>query len=328
MEASELGLGSEASVVSVARTIAAQHFGADPVSAEECVVQGEYSRTVQVSMKDEAHFIVQLRVDPVNEENAQQAHDILGDLVPVPTRVILQVDTVPYAYIMPRCPGSTWLTEDEEGRGAEFHVKVAGQIGDMIGKCCDYNQSEHDAIDTFIVPRLTMYLAWDEPTIAPFKGLIRTLLERVHDLRKLPMCWTHWDINMMNIMVDDDAMVTGILDWEESYWLPLGMNTGRISELAAYNQRGVLVKRSFSDDMEAAFWRSFFQAVPTEVRGLVQEIQLAKDIGLIMLTFHDGSVRPHPSQVGVLRDSMAYYRVPSDLSGAYHVHPTAKIEKR
>lgn len=60
-------------------------------------------------------------------------------------------------------------------------------------------------------------------------------------------------------------------------------------------------------------WRRHFDApFKLRTRGLVQEIQLAKDIGLIMLSFHDGSVRPYPSQVGVLRDSMAY-RV-SDLS--------------
>jgi Phosphotransferase enzyme family len=313
MEASELGLSSAASVVSVAIAIATQYLDSDPVFAKECAMQGEFSRTVDIAMKDGANYVVQLRGESVHEEKAEQAHGILGHLVPVPIRIIREGETVPYSYIMTRCPGSTWLTRDEEGWAREFHIKVAAQIGEMIGRCAGY-KSGHDPINTFIAPRLEMYLAWDEPLIVPFKGLIRTLLDRVNHLSKLPICWTHWDINMMNIMVDDDATVTGILDWEEAYWLPLGMNTGRISELAAYNQRGVMVKRSYSDDMEAAFWRSFFEAAPTEARGLVQEIQLAKDIGLIMLTFHDGSVRPHPSQVGVLQDSMAYYRVP-DLSG-------------
>jgi hypothetical protein len=137
-----------------------------------------------------------------------------------------------------------FFTRDKEGWAREFPVKVAAQIGDVIGKCSGY-QSGLDSTNTFIIPRLEMDLAWDEPSIARFKRLIRTLLDRVDHLSRLPICWTHWDVNMMNIMVDDGVTVTGISDWEESYSLPLRMNTGHISELAAYNQRGVLGKIIF-----------------------------------------------------------------------------------
>ena len=71
-------------------------------------------------------------------------------------------------------------------------------------------------------------------------------------------------------------MVSGILDWEEAYWMPFGMNTCRISELAANNRLGVLSKSPYSDDMETAFWQSLFRAAPTEVRGLLEEVQLAE----------------------------------------------------
>jgi hypothetical protein len=66
--------------------------------------------------------------------------------------------------------------------------------------------------------------------------------------------------------------------------------------------------------MERAFWRSLFKAAPTEVRGLLEEMQLAMDIGFIMTTLYDGSFTPEPTVVGVLNDSMAFYKVPKDLS--------------
>ena len=155
----------------------------------------------------------------MHEENAQRAHDILGDVVPVPVRVVREGSPVPFAYVMPCVPGSTWAIKDRRSDWpAANHAKVAGQIGDMIGRCCaPQSSSEGHVIDTFIVPSLQLYLDWDEPGVAPYKELIRGLLERAHELYKLPLCFTHWDINMMNIMVNDDAAICGILDWEEAY---------------------------------------------------------------------------------------------------------------
>jgi hypothetical protein len=96
--------------------------------------------------------------------------------------------------------------------------------------------------------------------------------------------------------------------------MPFGMNTDRLSELAARNSRGVLSKMPYSDDMEHAFWKSLFQAAPKSVRGYLREIQLSKDIGGVIGTFFDCSHPPHPSHTGVLLDSMAWYKVPTDLS--------------
>jgi hypothetical protein len=114
-------------------------------------------------------------------------------------------------------------------------------------------------------------------------------------------------------MVSDDGNVVGILDWEETYWMPFGMNACIISELAAFNQRGVLHKRDCSDEMEEVFWRSLFLSAPLEVRGMLKEIQLAKDIGLIIRTFNEATRPPHPSHTGVVFDSLLY-KVPEDVS--------------
>ena len=110
----------------------------------------------------------------------------------------------------------------------------------------------------------------------------------------------------MNIMVTDDAEINGILDWEEAYWMPFGMNSHVILRLAGYNRRGVFSKRTCSEDMEIMFWRGLFLSAPMEVRDLLPEIQLAKDIGYVLSVFHDGSSSPHPSHVGVFNDVLGY----------------------
>lgn len=321
MDLSSIGLKSKAAAFKEVKAIATLHLGSKVVRADQCVLQGMFSYTVEVTMKDGSSYVVQLRAESVHEENSQQAHEILGDLVPVPTPVIRDGSPIPFAYIMPRVPGLTYYTAtNRTAWPPEKHVRFAGQIGDMIGRCCSSrNVTECDIIDKFIVPRLQLYLGMDEPAIDPHKSLIRDLLQRVDELRVLPMCWSHWDINSINIMVDDDGNVTGVLDWEEAYWMPFGMNTCRLPDLAAWNRQGVLTKKPYSDEMDFAFWNSLFQAAPKAVRSYLREIQLAMDIGHVITTFFDGSEPPHPSHTGVLKDSMMWYKVPTDLS--YLVFP-------
>src|ERR1700733_14416192 len=130
MDLSEIGLKSKAAAFKEAKAIATHHLGSKVVSADECMLQGLFSYTVNITMQGGARYVVQLRAETVHEENSQQAHDILGDLVPVPIRVIRQDSPVPFAYIMPRIPGLTYYTST--GRTAwpaENHIKLAGQVG-------------------------------------------------------------------------------------------------------------------------------------------------------------------------------------------------------
>ena len=46
--------------------------------------------------------------------------------------------------------------------------------------------------------------------------------------------------------------------------------------------------------------------------GVSPEIQLAKDVGFVLSTFHDATATPHPSHIGVFNDALGY-KVP-DLS--------------
>lgn len=126
MDPSELGLADDASIVSEARAIATHYFHTEAVSHRAC-----FSRTIEVRLADDRHVIVQLKAESVTESNAQQAHQLLGNLVPVPTLVEYN-SPVPYIYVMPLITGTTWLDNDTSTWPANNHIKLAGQTGDTV----------------------------------------------------------------------------------------------------------------------------------------------------------------------------------------------------
>jgi hypothetical protein len=74
-------------------------------------------------------------------------------------------------------------------------------------------------------------MQWDEPTVVPCEEFIQGLLSRADELPKFPMCFTHWDKNMINIMLMDSADISGVVNWKESYYMPLGRNIHFIARI-------------------------------------------------------------------------------------------------
>jgi hypothetical protein len=71
-------------------------------------------------------------------------------------------------------------------------------------------------------------------------------------------------------------------------------------------------------------WKSLFETAPKNVRKIVKEMQLAKDIGNLMRALFDASRPPRPVDMAVLPDAMAWYRVPTDLSALVQVRAISK----
>jgi hypothetical protein len=70
MHLSEIGLKSKPAALKEAKAIATHHLGVKVLSASPCVLQGMFSRTIDVTMKDGTKHVVQLRSESVHEENA------------------------------------------------------------------------------------------------------------------------------------------------------------------------------------------------------------------------------------------------------------------
>lgn len=65
-----------------------------------------------------------------------------------------------------------------------------------------------------------------------YKAKIERLLREVDQLKSLPLFVSHFDLNQLNILVDEKYQVTGIIDWEYSRNLLFGMRFSRIHTLA------------------------------------------------------------------------------------------------
>ncbi|KAF7510397.1 hypothetical protein GJ744_006676 [Endocarpon pusillum] len=55
---------------------------------------------------------------------------------------------------------------------------------------------------------------------------------RLTDERDSPLFISHFDLNQVNILIDENYQVSGIVDWELSSLLPFAMGLSRIHTLA------------------------------------------------------------------------------------------------
>jgi hypothetical protein len=43
------------------------------------------------------------------------------------------------------------------------------------------------------------------------------------ELSRLPLVYTHGDLNGLNILTDEDGCIVDVIDWSESTWKPFGV---------------------------------------------------------------------------------------------------------
>jgi thiamine kinase-like enzyme len=101
----------------------------------------------------------------------------------------------------------------------EGDAKVAFQIGSLIGRCA-MNMDSTGIVDRYIIPRLRRIFA-KEKMPADLKARILSLVSVAEGLKALPLSLCHIDINRMNVIVDANANVAGLVDWEMAQLLPV-----------------------------------------------------------------------------------------------------------
>jgi len=74
------------------------------------------------------------------------------------------------------------------------------------------------------------------------------LLGKLDRLQTLPLFVSHFGLNDVNIMVDDNCEVSGLIDWELPTPLPFGVGFSRIYTLAGeYSDRKFHMPPEFKD---------------------------------------------------------------------------------
>ena len=253
--------------------------------------------------------IVQFRLRRFDEDALALAHKIYGELVPAPT--LKNGFPIP-VYVCPVMPGVLHIFQDFPKGLNKFpldrQLNTVHDLAIFVAKAAFWPQPKESLTDdswTVMarakLTRLTQMtkLYQIEPRFARRASY---LLSRLHLLEKLPLTLNHLDFAEINIMVDrESGHLTGVLDFDDARTEAFGMCIFGVyegffgvmrdarwrffDEPVTGQSAGVPDRKSqtIRQVLEAAFWNSFWDAVPSWIKKSEYEdpVTVALDVGII-----------------------------------------------
>lgn len=300
-----------------ARQLAQSYTGIPAKKAQGPSLQGFFSRTMIVTLQTGEKLVIQFRPEPLGLEPFEVARRVLGPVVPeiklLPDEELESKGV--WSYWMTCIPGKMWL-EGVRGKDPKSLVTINRSLGRILSKGRVGSGSSERVIDHRLGPHLALLLSSKDDQIRQFHDTARTLLSKLDQLKMLPLFVSHFDLNNVNIMVDDDCEVSGIIDWELSTPLPFGMGFSRISTLAGeFCDKKFRMPLEF-EDAERGFWQEVCDGLPAEVRKLFDTdpdtIQIAVTLGTLLDTFQldEGKIGPYNYVVVEALPKLLTYRIP------------------
>ncbi|KAF1962797.1 hypothetical protein CC80DRAFT_487265 [Byssothecium circinans] len=211
-------------------------------------------------------------------------------------------------------PGKTWH-EGARGRFEQTRVTTVRSLARILSKGYIGDSSE-PVVDGNLRPHLELLLSSEDDQIRRFHDVGRDLFSKLDRLKILPLFVSHFDLNDVNIMVDDNCEVSGIVDWELSTPLPFGMGFCRIHTLAGeFSEKKFHMPPQF-EDAEKGFWQEIWDGIPRNVRELFQAnpevVQTAVTLGTLLNAFQldEGKVGPYNPVVVEALPKLLSYRIP------------------
>ncbi|KAL8916162.1 MAG: hypothetical protein Q9208_008673 [Pyrenodesmia sp. 3 TL-2023] len=262
--------------------------------------QGFFSRTVIVTLQTDEEVVIQFRPEPLDLEPFTLARRSLGDAAPE-VQVVkderLARDQIS-VYCITCVPGQTWLRV-ARGKTSETLGITLRSLARLLAKGAIVPASSSErVVESQLRPHLALILSSDEAHIRPFHSVARDLLEKLDRLSLQPLFVSHFDLNDVNIMVDTDCEVAGIVDWELSTPLPFGIGFCRIHTLAGGYADQEFYMPPYFEDVERAFWQEIDHHLPDHVRSSFhadpEATQIAVTLGTLLDTFQrdDGKIGP------------------------------------
>ncbi|ESZ94402.1 hypothetical protein SBOR_5195 [Sclerotinia borealis F-4128] len=164
---------------------------------------------------------------------------------------------------------------------AKLFVKSLGRT--YVRCFCDGNVE--DAVDDDILPKLRKIKSFERNDVQEFFPFIDKLIGEVPSLKKLPLFQGYLVLNVMNVMADEDATMTGIIDWELSPPRPFGVACSAIHYLAGEIIDGVTRQRSAFEEIDRGFWEELISKTPkvaqTKIMDNPEAVQTAFLLGTI-----------------------------------------------
>lgn len=111
----------------------------------------------------------------------------------------------------------------------------------------------------------------ERPDVQRFFPSITGLIHDAVQLYQFPLFYTHFDLNLMNFLVQDDGEVSGIVDWELAYGpLPFGILCSSIHFPAGVIINGRHHERHSFDAMEMGFWNEIVNGGPPQAKMAIE----------------------------------------------------------
>ncbi|VUC34223.1 unnamed protein product [Clonostachys rosea] len=118
---------------------------------------------------------------------------------------------------------------------------------------------------------------------------------------KMPWCFTHGDLVPANIMVNPDTgHLTGLIDWAEGEWLPLGTSLYGLEEVLGQVSRDGKTFEYYEDHLylRARFWNRFTVLAASyppsfQPRSFMEHVRTGRALGILLwrgIAFDDGKI--------------------------------------
>lgn len=301
-----------------AKKLAADFLNRKARSVRAPNIQGFYSRTRIVTMVGGEKTVIQFRVEPLDTTCFERARSALGEVVPsihhVEDEDLESLGITTYA--MSYMPGDLWFRTPRSQVGRR--EAIAASLGGILGR--GFAQSESSlVVEEYVLPSLHRIRDALENSANALIPHVERLILSAPRLKPLPLWISHFDLNEVNVLVNEEHNVSGIVDWELSRDLPFGMGFHRVCDtMVGEDVQGKLELPPAHDLIEAAFWQAVWDNMPREsllaVENNQEGFQAAINIGSLFFAFlsEDPSTRepkvrlPSDREMGFLEAVLTY----------------------
>lgn len=170
-----------------------------------------------------------------------------------------------WAYSFTRLYGKMWV-HGIAGKGAKGRIAINKSLGRVLSKGCLDNSSSEEAVNGLVRSHLEALLASPLEEINPYRHRLRGFYDNLEQLKKLPLWIALCDLNEVNVLIDEECNITGLIDWELSTPLPFGVNFSRIHTYAGEYTGGEFWVPDEFEDAERAFWKELVDGMAAETR--------------------------------------------------------------
>lgn len=298
-----------------AKKLVSKHFNSAAKRVDKPPMQGLFSRTLFVTLADSREVVVQFRTEQLDVNAFKIAKGALGSFVP--DAEALEDEELEsagaWAYSLTLMPGKLWL-RGVAGKGAQGRIAVNKSLGRVFSKGFLADNS-CEAVETKLRPHLDAILASPLEDIIPYKTTLESFAKRLDEFAQLPLWVAHYDLNEVNVLIDENCEVTALIDWELSTPLPFGAGLGRIHTIAGEYTGGEFWMPDEFEVAERGFWAELFDGMPEHIRTqLEKRIDLVQDVVILATLlscffFEDGNVGVGQVALKALPKFMTY-RIP------------------